>query len=50
MTVNIPAPESSAWIVGITELAGGVLLALGTGAGRFSLDARRRIPRGFERT
>ncbi len=96
MTVNIPAPESTAWIVGTTELVGGALLAVGlltrvaggllavdmavailkvrwpqgfigaaefefvllltclalvgTGAGRFSLDTRKRVARGFQRT
>lgn len=29
MTVNIPAPEPMAWAVGLTELAGGLLLAAG---------------------
>ena len=29
MTVNIPAPEISAWVIGALELGGGVLLAVG---------------------
>ncbi len=29
MTVNIPAPEPMAWVIGVTELAGGLLLGIG---------------------
>ena len=29
MTVNIPAPEIMAWVIGVLELGGGVLLVVG---------------------
>ncbi|MGQ0570758.1 MAG: DoxX family protein [Armatimonadota bacterium] len=56
MTVNIPAPEPLAWVVGITELVGGVLLAIGfltrAAAGLLAFDlvvaiAKVRWPQGF---
>ncbi len=56
MTVNIPAPEVMAWVVGVLELAGGLALAVGLGtrvaAGLLAADmavaiARVRWPQGF---
>jgi len=56
MTVNIPAPEAMAWVVGVLELAGGLALAVGLGtrlaAGLLAADmavaiARVRWPQGF---
>ncbi|MGH7419094.1 MAG: DoxX family protein [Candidatus Rokuibacteriota bacterium] len=56
MTVNIPAPEAMAWVVGVLELAGGLALAVGLGtrvaAGLLAADmavaiTRVRWPQGF---
>ena len=56
MTVNIPAPEVMAWVVGVLELAGGLALAVGLGtrvaAGLLAADmavaiTRVRWPQGF---
>lgn len=56
MTVNIPAPEPLAWVVGTTELVGSALLAIGlltrAAAGLLAFDmmvaiARVRWPQGF---
>jgi uncharacterized membrane protein YphA (DoxX/SURF4 family) len=56
MTVNIPAPEVMAWVIGVLELAGGLLLAVGLGtraiAALFAVEmavviVRVRWPQGF---
>ncbi|MBI3997516.1 MAG: DoxX family protein [Armatimonadetes bacterium] len=56
MTVNIPAPEFSVWVVSVIEFLGGLLLALGLGtrlvAGLLAVEMavallRVRWPQGF---
>jgi len=56
MTVNIPAPEAMAWVIGILELVGGLALAVGLGtrlvAALLAVEmavviARVRWPQGF---